>query len=57
MVQRPLRATKPLTTLGSYAFTNIPSSLKIYVPAATVADYKALSGWKDYASKIQAISE
>jgi hypothetical protein len=29
----------------------------IYVPAASVEAYKAADGWKNYASKIQAIPE
>jgi hypothetical protein len=49
-----LRATEPLTTLGSSAFYGTSSSLRIYVPTAKVAAYKALAGWKDYASKIWA---
>lgn len=50
-----VKATYP-PTLGSGVFTNTNSNLVIYVPAESVNDYKAASGWSDYASKIQAIS-
>lgn len=50
-----VKATYP-PTLGSDVFTNTNSNLVIYVPAESVNDYKAASGWSDYASKIQAIS-
>ena len=45
-------ATTPPT--ASYMFTNTPISV-IYVPAESVETYKAASGWRGYASKIQAI--
>ncbi len=48
-----LRTTPP--TLGTNAFADTPSSLKIYVPSASVNAYKTADGWKDYASQIQAI--
>lgn len=47
-------ATTP-PTLGTDAFSDTHSSLKIYVPSGSVNAYKAASGWSDYASKIQAI--
>ena len=47
-------ATTP-PALGTEAFSNTHSDLKIYVPAESVDAYKAASGWSDYASKIQAI--
>lgn len=50
-----VKATYP-PTLGSGVFTNTNSNLVIYVPAESVNDYKAASGWSDYASIIQAIS-
>lgn len=50
-----VKATYP-PTLGSGVFTNTNANLVIYVPAESVNDYKAASGWSDYASKIQAIS-
>lgn len=37
------------------SFVGASSSSKIYVPAESVETYKAASGWKEYASKIQAI--
>lgn len=49
-----VRATTP-PTLGSGVFSNTPSSLVIYVPAASVDAYKAAENWSEYASKIQAI--
>ena len=33
------------------------SAEKIFVPASSVDAYKSAYGWKDYASKIQAIPE
>jgi hypothetical protein len=44
----------PLTTLESSAFYSTHASLRIYVPASVVSAYKGMSGWSDYASKIQA---
>jgi len=41
-------------SLGSSAFSNIPSDCIIYVPAASVEDYKAAANWSALASKIQA---
>ena len=49
-------ATTP-PSLGTYAFNNAFSTLKIYVPSSAVEDYKVASRWSDYASKIQAIPE
>jgi len=45
-------ATVP-PTFGSNVFQIAPAA--IYVPAESVEDYKAASGWSAYASKIQAI--
>ena len=43
-------------TLGTDAFTNAPSSLKIYVPSESAnASYQTASGWSSYASKIETI--
>ena len=50
-----VEATTP-PTLGGNAFINNASGRKIYVPSASVAAYKAASGWSDYASSIEAIS-
>jgi hypothetical protein len=45
-----------VTTIGKRAFYN--NKLRsVSLPAAKVADYKALSGWRDYADKIEAIGE
>jgi len=52
-----VRATTPPSMDDDTAFTFTSSSLVIYVPAASVEAYKAASGWSDYASRIQAISE
>lgn len=51
-----VRSTTP-PSLGNQAFPSTPSSMVIYVPAASVDAYKAASGWSAYASKIQAITE
>lgn len=48
-------ATTP-PTLGTNAFTNTHSNLKIYVPSGSAnASYETASGWSSYASKIEAI--
>ena len=49
-----VEATTP-PTLGGNAFIFNASGRKIYVPSASVAAYKAASGWSDYAADIQAI--
>ena len=41
---------------GWNAFGDASDSLKIYVPDASVEDYKAADGWKEYADKIVGIS-
>ncbi len=48
------KPTTPPTfdTLGSSAFSDTPSSLKIYVPVASVEAYKTAEGWSEYASQI-----
>jgi len=47
---------KPTTppTLGAGAFYNTPSSMKIYVPAASVDAYKTAVNWSAYAAQILA---
>ena len=47
-------ATTP-PTLDSKAFRDTNSTFKIYVPSASVDDYKSASTWEDYSSRIQAI--
>lgn len=47
-------ATTP-PTLGGNAFYSTHSSLKIYVPSASVNAYKAATNWDSYSSKIYAI--
>lgn len=48
-------ATTP-PTLGTNAFTNTHSNLKIYVPSESAnASYQTASGWSNYASKIETI--
>ena len=48
-------ATTP-PTLGTNAFTNTHSNLKIYVPSESAnASYQTASGWSSYASKIEVI--
>lgn len=49
-----VRATTP-PTLGTNAFQDTHANMVIYVPAESVADYQAASGWSTFASKIQAI--
>lgn len=49
-----VRANTP-PSLGNNAFTDTPSSLKIYVPSGSVNAYKAAKNWSTYSSKIQAI--
>lgn len=51
-----VRATTP-PTLGSYALEDVPSTVNIYVPAASVDAYKAADRWKGRASRIKAIPE
>lgn len=41
-------------TIQSSTFNGIPSDCIIYVPAASVEDYKAAANWSELASKIQA---
>ena len=43
-------------TLGSNVFNYNASGRKIYVPAASVDEYKAASGWSTYANDIEPIS-
>ncbi|MBP5455571.1 MAG: leucine-rich repeat domain-containing protein [Paludibacteraceae bacterium] len=49
-----VEATTP-PTLDVYAFESNASGRKIYVPADSVAAYKAASGWSTYANDIEAI--
>ena len=46
------RATTP-PTLGSSAFSSIPSDCIIYVPSASVNSYKSATNWSSYSSYIQ----
>lgn len=48
-----LATTPPNCVYSPFSNTN---NCPIYVPAASVEDYKAASGWSDYASRIFAIS-
>lgn len=41
--------------LGNYVFVNTPKLANIYVPAGSVDDYKAATGWSAYENIIQAI--
>ena len=49
-----VKATTP-PTLGYGPISNTIQT--IYVPASSVSTYKSASGWKDYASKIQAMPQ
>jgi len=50
-------ATTPPTLGNVNAFNNNHADRKIYVPADSVAAYKAATRWSTYASVIQAIEE
>ena len=50
-----VEAEKP-PTLGLYVLYYCVNLATIYVPASKVDTYKGEDGWKDYASKIVAIS-
>ena len=45
------KSTTP-SQLGTEAFANTSSNIRIYVPNSSVTDYKVAGGWKDYADKI-----
>ena len=49
-----VESVTPPTLGGIYVFNNT-NNCPIYVPPESVDAYKAASGWKDYASRIQAI--
>jgi hypothetical protein len=42
-------------TCGNYAFNNVPKTIPVNVPSASVDDYKAADQWKDFGENIQAI--
>lgn len=50
-----IRATEP-PTIGTNVFRDT-NNANILVPASSVDTYKAASGWSDYASRIQAITQ
>ena len=54
LINVTVEATTP-PSLGSNVFAQNASGRKIYVPSASVATYKAASGWSGYASDIEAI--
>jgi uncharacterized protein YjdB len=43
-----------LTTLSPHGFYNVSASLVIYAPTSVVSDYRSMSSWSSYASRIQA---
>lgn len=48
-----LTAPKTLVTMANYsALSSTPSDMRILVPAALEADYKAAANWSDYAGQI-----
>ena len=49
-------ATTP-PTCGYITFNTVPKTIPVYVPAASVAAYKAAVGWKDFGDNIQAIPD
>lgn len=50
-----IKTTTP-PTLGAEVFGGISNSFNIYVPADSVAAYKAAAGWSEYANDIEAIA-
>lgn len=53
-----LLPSKELVTLSATsAFTNVPTTCKIYVPDDLVEDYKLATNWVDFADMITPISE
>lgn len=50
-----ITATAPPVMNASGSFVNIPTSAQIKVPSASVAAYKAATGWSVYANQIVAI--
>lgn len=54
MYSMTLHSTTP-PTIGANTLTNTSSSLKIYVPAASVNTYKTATNWSTYANNIYAI--
>ena len=47
-----IKATTP-PTLGNYVFDSNASDRKIYVPRASLNDYKTAEGWSEYADAIE----
>ncbi len=41
-------ATTPPTVGSLYPFTNVPTTIPVYVPASSVAAYKAANHWKNF---------
>ena len=52
-----MTSSVPPALLGEFVFSNTENYLKIYVPDASVNDYKAATNWVNFASKIYPISE
>ena len=50
MAEYHLLPTTPPTLSDQYAFNNIQSDCKIYVPSASLETYKTASNWSNYAS-------
>ena len=48
-----VHATTP-PSVGTNAFTNVDLAIPVYVPAASLEDYKAAAGWKDF-TNLQAL--
>ena len=52
-----MESSTPPALGSNTAFNNTHASLVIYVPDASVNDYKTANNWSDYATKIKGISE
>ena len=52
MEEYHFQSTTPPTLGGTNAFNGIPSTCKIYVPAASLSAYQAATNWKNQAAKM-----
>ena len=56
LVSCTIEAITPPTILSNnYMFEGVYTNFKIYVPATSVDTYKSVTGWSQYAAKIQPI--
>jgi hypothetical protein len=47
--------TTPPTTLGQFVFTNTHSTLRIYVPAGSADDYRAVANLNTWRNRIHRV--